>query len=151
MDVLDNEIPFPQANNFGKIIKILDTTEEILKDYNKLKVVINVGTERQVRYYLSASTFLGIVDKNNNFTNEAYQLKEMCYENKVLALSRMIISKPVFGEIFFKKFYYGEEADNDTIAQLISDLYSIDNYSVCLRRAGTVKNWLKWINSNIDL
>lgn len=147
----DKRNPFPQANDFEKVIKILETDEKILCDKEKLQNLIGVGSSRQVQYYLSACQFLGLIDENGKYTELALTIKNSCYENKIFSLSRLIISMPVFGEVFFKKYYYNEESSSDEIAQLISDFWNIDKYSVCKRRASTVKKWLKWIENNKEM
>lgn len=142
----DKKLPFPQANNFTKVIKILETEEEQLTNKELLQEIIKVSTNRQVQYYVSACQFLGLIDEGYKYTNLALKIKESCFENKVISLSRLIVSMPVFGEVFFKKYIYNEDSSKDEIAQLISDLWeSDDSFAVCYRRASTVKKWLEWI------
>lgn len=142
-------IPFPQANDFTKVIKILKTKEEQLSNKEYLQEVIDVSTDRQIQYYISACQFLGLIDENGKFTNVALKIKNNCYDNKILSLSRLIVSAPVFGEVFFKKYIYNEDLSKDEIAQLISDLWSSnESFAVCYRRASTVKKWLEWIEKN---
>lgn len=38
--------PFPQANDFSKVIKILETDEEFLNNKTYLQEVIDVSTDR---------------------------------------------------------------------------------------------------------
>lgn len=140
------KIPFPQANDFNKVIKILETEQEYLTNTTYLQEIIGVTSERQVQYYISACRFLGLLDANNRFTEVAMNIRKSCYDNKILRLSKLIVSAPVFGEIFFKKYVYNEESSKDEIAQLISDLWSSeDSFVVCYRRASTVQSWLEWI------
>lgn len=144
--------PFPQANDFNKVIKILETDEQFLNNKTYLQDVIDVSTARQVQYYISACQFLGLVDDKYQFTDIAKYIKKSCYENKIISLSRLVVSTPVFGEVFFKKYIYNEESSRDEIAQLISDFWnSEDSFAVCYRRASTVQRWLEWIEQNIEL
>lgn len=140
-----NNIPFPQANDFNKIIQILECQESQLQDNNFLKEKLDLGTDRQISYYLSASEFLGLIYKRK-FTKLAVDIKSYSLESRILKLSQMIVSLPVFGEVFFMKYYYGNNSTTDEIAQLISILYGIDNYEVCKRRASTVNKWMSWID-----
>jgi hypothetical protein len=149
MENQDKKFPFPQANDFNKVIKLLNTNEEQLTNKKILQEVIDVSTERQVQYYISACQFLGLIDENCKFTNVALKIRQSCFDNKIISLSRLIVSTPVFGEVFFKKYIYNEDSSKDEIAQLISDLWeSGDGFAVCYRRAGTVKKWLEWIEKN---
>lgn len=149
MENQDKKFPFPQANDFPKVIKILESDEKKLTDKEYLMEVLDVNTNRQVQYYISACQFLGLIDIDSKFTNDALKIRKSCYDNKILSLSRLIVSTPVFGEVFFKKYIYDEDSSKDEIAQLISDLWSSeDSFAVCYRRAGTVKKWLEWIEKN---
>jgi len=149
MENQDKKFPFPQANDFTKVIKILETEEEQLTNKEYLREVIDVSTDRQVQYYISACQFLGLIDEDYKFSNVALKIRKSCYENKVLGLTRLIVSTSVFGEVFFKKYIYNEDSSKEEIAQLISDLWaSDDSFAVCYRRASTVKKWLEWIEKN---
>lgn len=151
MESQDKKIPFPQANDFTKVIKILETDELGLTNKEYLMELLDVSTNRQVQYYISACQFLGLLDEDCKFTNDALKIRKSCYDNKILSLSRLIVSTPVFGEVFFKKYIYNEDSSRDEIAQLISDLWSSkDSFAVCYRRASTVKKWLEWIEENVE-
>lgn len=151
MESQDKKIPFPQANDFTKVIKILETDEQELTNKEYLMKVLEVSTNRQVQYYISACQFLGLLDEDCKFTKDALKIRKSCYDNKILSLSRLIVSTPVFGEVFFKKYIYNEDSSKDEIAQLISDLWnSDDSFAVCYRRASTVKKWLEWIEENVE-
>lgn len=139
-----NNIPFPQANDFKKIIKLLEVDEEKLKDNSYLKDLLDLGTDRQISYYLSACDFLGLISKRS-FTAQANNLKYLSNDTKVLKLSQLIVSMPVFGEVFFMRYYFNSNPSIEEISQMISILYKIDNYEVCKRRASTVIKWLSWI------
>ncbi len=149
MEEKQNRVPFPQANDFGKILKIIEIDDEDrMSDTNYLLNYLELGTQRQISYYVSAAEFLGIVDKSRSFTSFGNELRNSIYESRVLKLCQRIISLPVFGEIFFMQYLYKEAVDTDYISQMISDIYGIDNVEVCNRRASTVKKWLSWIDSN---
>ena len=68
--------PFPQANDFNKVIKILETDEQFLNNKTYLQDVIDVSTARQVQYYISACQFLGLVDDKYQFTDIAKYIKK---------------------------------------------------------------------------
>ena len=145
-----NSVPFPQANDFEKIIKLLEVNEDKLKDNDYLKELLSLGTDRQISYYLSACEFLGLILKRQ-FTEVAKELKSVSNDIRVLKLSQLIVSMPVFGEVFFMRYYYNSNPRIDEISQMISILYKIDNYEVCKRRASTVIKWLSWIDEQKDL
>lgn len=112
--------------------------------------MLNLGTDRQISYYLSACEFLGLILKRQ-FTEVAKELKSVSNDTRVLKLSQLIVSMPVFGEVFFIRYYYNSNPTIDEISQMISILYKIDNYEVCKRRTCTVIKWLSWIDEQKDL
>lgn len=148
MEEKNKIIPFPQANDFDKIIKIIDIEkEEDLKNKDYMLEYLDLGTERQISYYISACEFLGVIYKHK-FTEFGIEIRNACLETRVLKLSQKIISLPVFGEIFLMKYLYNVDVNNSTISQMINDVYDISNIEVCNRRASTVKKRLAWIESN---
>lgn len=143
-----NEVPFPQANDFNKVVKIIEIQdEELLKDNDYMKEYLSLGSSRQISYYLSACEFLGLVTKRQ-FTTKALELKECSKDTRNLRLSQLIVSLPVFGEVFFSQYLYGSEYKSEQISELIGLIYKIDNIEVCKRRASTVIKWISWIESN---
>ena len=149
MEEKQNKVPFPQANDFNKILKIIEIADEDkLFDTYFLIDYLELGTQRQISYYVSAAEFLGIIDKRRRFTDFGKELRNSIYESRVLKLCQRITSLPVFGEIFLMQYLYKETVDTNYISQMISDIYGIDNVEVCNRRASTVKKWLLWIDSN---
>ena len=149
MEQKNKKYPFPQANDFNKILLLLNIdNESLFNDKEYLKIYLDLGTERQISYYLSAFQFLGLIDDEKKFTSYALDIKNQSYDIKILMLCRTIISLPVFGEVFFEKYLFNVDFSTDQIAQLISIIYDIENYEVCKRRTSTVMRWLKWIEEN---
>ena len=142
-----NNIPFPQANDFDKVLKLL-----MIDDQNKLNnqqcllAYLELGTTRQVLYYLSACEFLGIINKERLFTEFGNRLRKSSKDTRIILLCKAIIEKPVFGESFFLKYLFKEKLNKDHVSQLISELYGINNIAVCDRRAATVIKWLEWVD-----
>lgn len=149
MEQKNKKYPFPQANDFEKILLLLNVHDQSLfNDKEYLKKYLDLGTERQISYYLSAFQFLGLIDDEKKFTSYALDMRNHSYDIKVLTLCRLIISLPVFGEVFFEKYLFNVDFTTDQIAQLIGIIYDIENYEVCKRRTSTVIRWLKWIEDN---
>lgn len=141
---------FPQADNLDKIIKIIKTEKNSL-DAESLKSSLNLGTSRQIAYYLSACQFLDILDGNKEFTEFGERLRIVSKNTMLNLLAKKIISKDVFGECFFKSLELRSLINRDDVAQLILSLTEINNYSVAYRRAQTVISWLTKILIYYDL
>ncbi|HHU80321.1 MAG TPA: hypothetical protein GXZ35_03170 [Acholeplasmataceae bacterium] len=146
----DRKIPFPQANDFKKIYDLICLEDETkLQDKDFLKEYLSLGTERQISYYLSACEFLGIISREKRYTDVGLKIRKANIDLKVLMIGKLIISLPVFGEVFLMNYLYKERSSLEDIAQLISMIYDIDNYEVCKRRASTVNKWLEWLEDQI--
>lgn len=146
MEQEDKKIPFPQANDFNKIYNLIcmeDESKLIDKEY--LKTYLNLGTERQIAYYLSACEFLGVINRSKEYTELGKNIRKTNSDLRIVMICKIIISLPVFGEVFLLNYLYDEKSSQEDIAQLISVLYGIDNYEVCKRRASTVSKWLEWV------
>lgn len=147
-----NKIPFPQANDFGKILLILNINDENdLLNKNFLQEYLSLGTPRQISYYLSACEFIGFIDHKHNFTDFGIMLRESSMEYRMLRVMQKVVFLPVFGEVFFMKYLFQESVLIEDIMQIIMDVYGIENEEVCKRRASTVKKWIEWIESNKGL
>lgn len=141
------EAPFPQANDFEKVISLIKIKKEsLLQDNEYLTNLLNVSL-RQVNYYLAACVFLGIINKERLFTEYGCILRNQGHDQFLASISMKIISLPVFGDAFFSKFFYGEDMENEDISELLSINYDIKNAAVADRRASTVRNWINWIFS----
>ena len=57
-------IPFPQANDLGKILTLICKHENYSS--NDLLELMNLGTLRQLDYYYNAALFLGLFEVINN-------------------------------------------------------------------------------------
>lgn len=149
MEQKNKKIPFPQANDFKKIYDLICLEDESkLSDKKYLKDYLNLGTERQISYYLSACEFLGVITHKRKYTDLGKSIRKTNVDLRILTICKTIISLPVFGEVFFMNYLYNEKFSQEEIAQLISVLYGINNYEVCKRRASTVNKWIEWIEDN---
>ncbi len=144
-----NTIPFPQANDIKKIILIIRTEQARLFDNNYLTDLLQISP-RQINYYLSACSFLNILDRKRRFTDFGLSMKIKSDDGVAIALSQAIISKPVFGEVFFNKLFNGEFLPIEEISELITFSYGVDSIKVADRRASTVKKWINWIFQHAD-
>lgn len=148
MEEEDNDeidAPFPQANDFKKVIKLIKIDKEnLLQDNTYLSSLLGVS-QRQVNYYLAACAFLGIINNERLFTEYGCSLRKYGHDQFLSSISMKIISFPVFGDAFFSMFFYDEELSIEDIAELICINYDVQKLGVAERRAGTVTNWVRWI------
>ena len=83
MEQKNKKYPFPQANDFNKILLLLNIdNESLFNDKEYLKIYLDLGTERQISYYLSAFQFLGLIDDEKKFTSYS-----CCADTQLLSAS----------------------------------------------------------------
>lgn len=141
-----NLFPFPQANDFVKVISILYADESRLKDYDYMCEIIGVGTGRQVDYYESACMYLGILTSNKTFTDIGYKLRLMPLRYRDAELARLIVSQEAFGKIYFMQIFEEREFSVKDVEEMLHDYVEFGSDAIYRRRASTVVSWLKWIN-----
>ena len=144
---MDN-IPFPQADNFDRIVKILDVNDEKnLSDFEFMCAFLDGITDRQVSYYLSAAMYIGIVNTDKTFSDYAKCLRMMSGPAQMAELASKIISDPVFGRTFFMGKILNTDLDNDDVIEIMKEKHVyFESDAMYKRRAQTVISWVKWIN-----
>ena len=92
---MDKKVPFPQANDFNKVVKLLSVDEEYLEDNDFIKKCINVTTDRQVNYYLSALIYLGLINKSRKYTELGMKIRKMSSQIKTVELVNLLLSDEI--------------------------------------------------------
>ena len=101
MEQEDKKIPFPQANDFNKIYNLIcmdDESKLIDKEY--LKTYLNLGTERQIAYYLSACEFLGVINRSKEYTELGKNIRNTNSDLRIVMICKIIISIIIFIKIY---------------------------------------------------
>ena len=142
---MNNNIPFPQANDMTKIIKLVMADEEVLSDKDKAMELIQVGTSRQVAYYLSALLFLKYITHDKKFTELAKSIKTNEMEVKKNIHSQLL-NNGTFKE-YYLMFSDSKKIDVGVIKKsLLEDKGNKKlSESTLNRRASTIKAWVEWM------
>lgn len=149
----EQEIPFPQANDFDKIIDLIHllnkqafTIDEITSNYGFV--------ERQTNYYTDAAIYLDLIqietiDKKKVFTltERANRIVSSRIKNKYLELMECVLEHEAFSKTLKLYFENSSMPSNSKIVEIMkeSNVYNIKSESTFLRRASTVQSWIKWI------
>ena len=142
---MNNSIPFPQANDINKVIALVQAGDEIIKDKEKAKEVINVGTPRQVSYYLSALQYLNLkyLGQNKKLTERALKL-----QNSKSELVSDIYNQLLEDKLFGKAYHDFKVTGEVNIDKVTSDLKKGNkrlSESTLRRRASTISSWVEWM------
>lgn len=149
--------PFPQANDIDKIIDLvisfndeLDTKEAIAEYFE--------FDERQGDYYANAAIYLGFLERGETrgqfvLTPLGYELKRCktrrCRNGQLLT---QLFKRPTFRysiELLRESNFDIESISTQSIADLLYRFDARYNPVTRLRRASTVKSWLKWVCMNV--
>lgn len=148
--MINKSAPFPQANDFQKVISIINIDDdEKLKDYSSMCVYLGDITPRQVDYYISACIYLGLLDERKVFTELGQHLHVMGATAQIAELARYIISDEIFGTVYFRQKVLGFELGNEDVVDIMKEHIVFESEAMYKRRASTVMSWVRWIDNNV--
>lgn len=149
MEEKNKDVPFPQANDFDKILRILNIEHtDRLGDKRYMSVQLDMITERQVQYYVSACAYLGLVNGKKEFTEMAHELRTRNLSEQIVELARLIVSNKVFGIAYFTQKMYQIKLTTEDIVDIMKENEVIfDSEAMYMRRAQTVSSWISWIDN----
>tara|TARA_Y100001954_G_scaffold234248_1_gene289292 strand:+ start:159 stop:581 length:423 start_codon:yes stop_codon:yes gene_type:complete len=138
-------IPFPQANDLGKILLLIDKYHYSTK--KELLSILELSTERQYDYYVNAAIFLGFIKKENKKKRLTKSGMVISGESSSFKKERFILEllkHPLIKSVIFN---YKEK----TIFEILEKFNSFKSLAISTknRRVSTIKKWVQWLNKNI--
>ena len=111
-----------------------------------MQVILGDITPRQVQYYISAAQYLDIITIKKEFTEFGLLLRDAHETDKQILLSQRIVSKNIFGTVYFTQKVLGTKLSREEIVDIMKkeNLFSSDE--MYTRRSQTVLKWIEWIN-----
>ncbi len=150
---MDKNIPFPQADDFDKIIQILHfPNDEDLNDIIKISSRLGDISDRQVSYYVSAAMFLGFVEVTNGkrvFSKHAIAIKNMNTYMQNAEIISTILLNPVFNKTYVYSVLFGQQ-EPSVVADILNQYYPDYSDAIYKRRAQTVISWVNWVISHLS-
>ncbi|MBP1645814.1 MAG: hypothetical protein H6Q16_1389 [Bacteroidetes bacterium] len=157
--VEEQQLPFPQANNFDRIINLCELLNQrgfILKD----DITLNYDFDsRQTDYYANACRYLGLVQIGSEggsigcyLTKEGERLFNMNILDRQKEFVRLILSHYSFNQTLKLYFENGEMPNNERIVEVMmnAQLHNVKSRQTYKRRASTIISWINWIINQID-
>ncbi|MDR2656153.1 MAG: transcriptional regulator [Oscillospiraceae bacterium] len=145
--------PFPQANNFKRVINICELLNE--QELNRNDVTEQYAFDaRQTNYYTDAARYLGLLEKKRKGSTPIYSLSDkgkrilnLSFKQRQLAYCNCILSHKAFGDTLRKYFESGCMPSTGDIVGIMkqSKLFNIGSDDTFERRSSTIKGWLNWI------
>lgn len=157
--VKEPEIPFPQADNFERIINLCELLKE--KGFiSKEEITQNYDFDsRQTDYYSNAGKYLGLLDfgRENNqvgcfLTKKGNQIFNLSLIDRQIEFVKLILSHKPFNKTLSISFKNGEIPSRDEIVEIMKEtkLYNVNGESTFKRRASTITGWINWILSKLE-
>ena len=111
---------------------------------------------RQTAYYVSASEYLGLIERSTTenkhiycLTPEVRSIMSLPYKRKYLALMKKILERPVFNEAFRVFMNSSNLPDKREIRQIMGIANMLMNDTTIGQRVSAVRSWLKWMLQNV--
>lgn len=153
-DKAENYIPFPQANSFNIVLKLIEFISN--NDKTKSDIALKFGfEERQSTYYHDALRFLGYSNELKNtstVTLNKHGMKVLKIKNE--KVGKLQIIKDILKDRIMNEAMRKTISDGKVIN--IKDCFVLLNENLALskktkkRRASTVRRWIIWIINNTD-
>ena len=147
------EIPFPQADNFERVINLCEMINAC--EMNRAEVTENYDFDaRQTNYYTDAARYLGLLEKYDKDSTVFYrisktgrQILHLGYKQRQLEFCRRILSHKAFSQSLRRYFSTGVMPLKSDIIEIMkkAGLYNIESENTFDRRSSTVKGWINWI------
>lgn len=150
---MDKSVPFPQADDFDKIIEILQFhNEEDLNNVKKISSRLGDISDRQVSYYISAALFLGFVEVKNGkrvFSRHALEIKNMNTYMRNAEIISIILLNPVFNKTYVNSVLFGKQ-ELDAVVDILKQYYPEYSDAILKRRSQTVISWINWVIGHLS-
>ena len=139
---MNSQTPFPQANDLGKILKLVLIFDSTTK--SKKKEILKLSTDRQLDYYINAAIFLELLENRNLLSDKGDNICRQYrnYQKKEFIL--MVLKNKLIKNIVFN---YNEESIDSILNKFIT-LKDLSPATI-KRRKSTIKSWRRWLNNNI--
>lgn len=146
-----NQIPFIQADNFERIISLLENMHENPMTGEEIEALMQF-TSRQRDYYFNAGRYLGLFEKfkedkvtKYRLTTSGINVFQKNYKERQLELVRLILSHRIFRDLFEETVHLGYMPERSRVIELELQYNVCNSSSVASRRASSVLSWLNWI------
>jgi hypothetical protein len=166
LDVLNNvipcdepeNIPFPQADSFARVINICELIQLSNDDLTRDKVTEKYEfDERQTNYYTDAARYLGLVSrgykKDNGkrvpiytLTAKGIKILSKNYKQRQLCFCRCILEHKVFADALKEFLKTGKPPTKSEIVKIMyANHIERINDKTKHRRSSSVIGWINWI------
>lgn len=135
----------PQANDIEKVITFAcKCNDDYLNDTKQICIDLDLGTERQAAYYLSALQFLGYITQQRTVSTRLLALNGE--RGKIEEdIFNQLKENNLLGALYTENIDQSNKIKKGKIEEIIKEKYPTLSSSTIERRASTIKAWLEWM------
>lgn len=152
-----DNIPFPQANSFERVINLCELIKSSNEELTKDKVTENYAfDERQSNYYTDAARYLGLIERSYNekrepvytLTSKGLKILSFDFKHRQLEFCKCILQHTVFAKALTGYLKTGVMLTKPDVVQLMKEAkIKRINENTMDRRSSSVIGWINWIVS----
>lgn len=152
-----DNIPFPQANSFERVINLCELIKSSNEELTKDKVTENYAfDERQSNYYTDAARYLGLIERSYNekrepvytLTSKGLKILSFDFKHRQLEFCKCILQHTVFAKALTRYLKTGVMLTKPDVVQLMKKAkIKRINENTMDRRSSSVIGWINWIVS----
>lgn len=148
----NDDVPFVQANNFERVISLLEHLYEHSMTVEEVAELMQFKT-RQSDYYFNAGKYLGLFEKVRDentdtivmqLTSLGRKVYKLNYKARQLKLVELILEHKIFNELFIYTYNNNKLPSKELVMRKMRE-YNVCNEPQIARRASSVISWIKWI------
>ncbi len=151
--IVEPAIPFPQANNFSRVINLCELLFN--SDMDSEQITENYAFDiRQTTYYTDACRYLGFVEKRTGLANITYTLTSrgntlmaLSHTQRQLEFVRCILEHEPFKKSLELYLDSGNVPSTNTVVAIMKSckIYKVTSEATFKRRSSTILSWINWI------
>ena len=147
--IQEPKVPFPQVDVLSDLISILDELYSYEMSREDIMTLFEMKN-RQFKYYMSAGSYLGVLEQNNN----KYSLNEKGKEifshdlhDRNLEIVKLILEHKPFRDVYKNYLIHGTIPHRDIVADILKEnnIYNVKSEVTLKRRATSTRSWIKWL------
>lgn len=147
--IQEPEIPFPQVDVLSDLISVLDELYSYEMSREDIMTLFEMKN-RQFKYFMSAGSYLGVLEINENrysLNEKGKEIFGLDLHDRNLEIVKLILEHKPFREIYKSYLIHGTIPHRDIVADILKEnnIYNVKSEVTLKRRATSTRSWIKWI------
>ncbi len=148
-DLSQDEIPFPQADSFNRVLGIVDMVDSQINSATEIAEEYEFDV-RQGSYYLSAAKYLELIDNSSEhgkyeLTPQGFMISNLDVKGRNELLIKLILKHKVFYYAYKSYVDNKNMPSKEEIINYMRKYTDIKSDETLNRRSSTVRGWIEWI------